>query len=76
LIARTPTEYEAMALAFARDSAALAGVRAKLGRNRLTTPLFDTARITRDLEAAYTGMWERQQAGRAPESFAVPAETS
>jgi predicted O-linked N-acetylglucosamine transferase (SPINDLY family) len=44
-------------------------IREKLLRNRGTTPLFDTMGFTRDLEAAYTMMWERQQQGLPPESF-------
>jgi Tfp pilus assembly protein PilF len=40
-------------------------------RNRDTYPLFDTARFTRHIEAAYTTMWERQQRGERPEAFAV-----
>ena len=56
-------EYEELALALARDPERLAAIKAKLMRNRDTEPLFDTARFTRDLEAAYTTMWERQQAG-------------
>jgi len=37
----------------------------------LTSPLFDGRQIARDLEAAYTRMYERYQAGLPPESFAV-----
>jgi protein O-GlcNAc transferase len=36
-------------------------------------PLFDTARFTANLEAAYRAMWERHQRGLPPESFAVAA---
>jgi len=71
LIAQTPDEYEAMALQLARDPAMLAALRDKLARNRLTQPLFDTARFTRNLERAFTTMWERHQSGQPPEHFAV-----
>jgi protein O-GlcNAc transferase len=73
LIAQTPAEYEAMALRLARDPAALGQLRAKLGGNRLTAPLFDTARFTRDLETAFTSMWARHRRGERPASFAVAA---
>jgi hypothetical protein len=33
--------------------------------------LFDTARFTRNLEMAFLAMWERQQRGEAPTSFAI-----
>jgi predicted O-linked N-acetylglucosamine transferase (SPINDLY family) len=69
-------EYEARALSLARDPAALAAVKAKLARNRETYPLFDTARFTRHLEAAYTTMIERHREGRSPVSFSVGPEAT
>jgi predicted O-linked N-acetylglucosamine transferase (SPINDLY family) len=72
LVASSLVEYEAIALKFAEDSAYRTAIKAKLMRNRGTHPLFDTERFTRHLEAAYTIMWERQQSGLPPESFAVP----
>lgn len=71
LVTDSPAEYEALALALARDPERLAAVKAKLLRNRDTAPLFDTARHTRDLEAAYATMWERREAGLPPASFAI-----
>ncbi|MEI6557131.1 MAG: tetratricopeptide repeat protein [Rhodospirillaceae bacterium] len=56
LIAASPAEYEALALSLALDPVRLGGVRAVLAGNRLTTPLFDTERYTRDLEALYRAM--------------------
>jgi predicted O-linked N-acetylglucosamine transferase (SPINDLY family) len=53
LITRTPEDYEATALALARDPGRLRALREKLAANRATAPLFDTARFTRGLEAAY-----------------------
>jgi protein O-GlcNAc transferase len=53
LIAQSLEDYEAMALALARDPARLKALRAKLAANRA---LFDTARFTRDLEAAFTSL--------------------
>ena len=47
-------DYEALALKLARDPAALQALRERLEQNRATQPLFDTARFTRNLEAAYT----------------------
>ena len=73
LIARSLEEYEALALRLARDRGALAAVREKVVRHRDTYPLFDTARFTRNLEAAYVAMWERYQRGERPRTFAVGA---
>ena len=65
-------DYEALALQLARDPAALARVKAKLAQNRLRMPLFNTDRYRCNLEAAFTGMWDRHQQGKPPESFSVP----
>jgi len=71
LIASSPQDYERLALHLARDRQALSEVRAKLARNRETCALFDTARFTRHIEAAFARMVERSRAGLTPESFAV-----
>jgi predicted O-linked N-acetylglucosamine transferase (SPINDLY family) len=71
LVTGSLEEYEALARDLAGDPRRLAELKAKLARNRDTAPLFDSARFTRHLEAAYVGMWERHQIGLPPESFAV-----
>ena len=71
LVTTSLAEYEDVAQSLANDPARLAALKARLVRNRDTSPLFDTARMTRDLEAAYTAMWERSQSGQPPESFTV-----
>lgn len=73
MITHSLSDYETRAVALARDTSALAAVRAKLARNRDTYPLFDTARFTRHLEAAYMQMMERHRRGEPPASFAVEA---
>jgi predicted O-linked N-acetylglucosamine transferase (SPINDLY family) len=52
LVTQSPEEYEALALALARDPAQLKDLRARLA-NRATTPLFDMAQFARDIEALY-----------------------
>jgi protein O-GlcNAc transferase len=71
LVTKSLAEYEEQALALARNPERLATIKAKLLCNRDTAPLFDTARFTRDLESAYTVMWERTQCGEPPESFSI-----
>jgi predicted O-linked N-acetylglucosamine transferase (SPINDLY family) len=71
LITTSLADYEALALKLAREPSLLASIKAKLSRNRGTHPLFDTARFTHHIEAAYTAMWDRYQRGKAPEAFAV-----
>jgi predicted O-linked N-acetylglucosamine transferase (SPINDLY family) len=71
LVAGSPDEYRALALRLAREPALLTAYRAHLLRARDHAPLFDAARFTRNLEAAYTEMMERRQRGQAPAGFAV-----
>jgi protein O-GlcNAc transferase len=73
LVTENLNDYQALALRLAGDPALLAGLRQKLARNRLTMPLFDTARSRLHIEAAYTTMWEIFQRGEASRAFAVPA---
>jgi len=46
-------DYEAIALRLAGDAVLLKQVQERLASNRLTHPLFDTARFRRHIEAAY-----------------------
>ncbi|HKU45624.1 MAG TPA: hypothetical protein VJQ58_01995, partial [Burkholderiales bacterium] len=70
LVTRNLVEYEALALRLTNRTE-LNAVRGKLARNRLTEPLFDTARFTRNLESAYRRMWEMHERGEAPRSVEV-----
>jgi predicted O-linked N-acetylglucosamine transferase (SPINDLY family) len=63
--------YCELAIALARDPERLQGLRAKLARNRLAAPLFDTARFTHMLESAYRRMWDLWRDGRPAQSFSV-----
>jgi protein O-GlcNAc transferase len=71
LITQSLDEYERLALRLATDAAALADIRAKLARNLPTAPLFDAARTTRQIEAAYLEMAAIYRRGERPRSFAV-----
>jgi predicted O-linked N-acetylglucosamine transferase (SPINDLY family) len=71
LITATPQAYEDLAVELAANSEKLAAIRAKLANNRLTNPLFDTRLFTRHIEAAYTAMYQRYQAGLPPECISV-----
>jgi protein O-GlcNAc transferase len=71
LITTSLADYETLALRLARDPALLLALRQKLARNRATFPLFDTARFTRHVEAAYTTMWKKSRCGEPPCGFAV-----
>jgi predicted O-linked N-acetylglucosamine transferase (SPINDLY family) len=68
LIAPSLEEYEALALKLAHNPSYLASVKDKLARHRDTFPLFNSERSTRQIEAAYTMMWERYQRGEMPKA--------
>jgi len=70
LITTSPEAYEALALQLTREPNRLAGLR-RLLRDRSALPLFDIARYTSDLEAAYTRMWETWRTGRPAEAFSL-----
>jgi protein O-GlcNAc transferase len=71
LVTDSPGGYEALALKLAREPSTLAALKAKLRDNRDLCALFDTARMTRSLETAYTMMWERYQRGLPPATFTI-----
>jgi protein O-GlcNAc transferase len=73
LIANSLDEYEALALDLATDRALLKSYRDHLGRDPVRLPLFDTARTTRHIEAAYEEMIARWSREVMPADFAVLA---
>ena len=60
LITRSPEVYEHRAIEIATNPLELAALKAKVTRNRLTAPLFDTERYARDIEAVYERLLTRQ----------------
>ena len=56
LVTATPQLYEALALELAQNPALLKATKEKLARNRTTTPLFDSERFRKNIEAAYEAM--------------------
>ena len=74
LITTTSEAYEQMAIDLATHPEQLAIIKRKLAENRLSTPLFDTKRFTRHIEAAYAAVYERYQAGLPPAHLYVPNE--
>jgi predicted O-linked N-acetylglucosamine transferase (SPINDLY family) len=76
LITTTLDAYEAKAVELATNHDALMTVKQTLARNRLTAPLFDTARFTGHLEAAYQATYARYQAGLPPAHIHVPPAES
>lgn len=71
LITDSLDEYKCLAIELATKPAKLDDIRKKLIKNRLTTPLFDTERFTRNLEKAYEAMVARHRDGLVPDHFSV-----
>jgi predicted O-linked N-acetylglucosamine transferase (SPINDLY family) len=74
LVTTSLGDYQALALALARDPQRLAALRARLAANLPDAPLFDTDRTRRQVETAYATAWRRRMAGLAPRSFDVPED--
>jgi protein O-GlcNAc transferase len=71
LITTTPEAYEQTAIDLATHPEQLATIKRKLAEYRLTKPLFDTKLFTKNIEAAYTAIYMRHQAGLSPDHFVV-----
>lgn len=71
LVTNSLENYEKLALELATNPGKLRSIKSRLAENRVKCPLFDTARYARDIEAAYTQMWERSQKGKPPQGFEV-----
>jgi predicted O-linked N-acetylglucosamine transferase (SPINDLY family) len=67
LITSTQQQYEQLAIQLSLNPHRLAQIRAKIRDNRLSSPLFDTPRFARSLEAAYVAIHDRYQAGLSPD---------
>jgi predicted O-linked N-acetylglucosamine transferase (SPINDLY family) len=76
LIAPSMASYAELAVALAADAGRLGELRARLGRNRLSAPLFDTQRYARHLESAYEQIHARSQSGLPPASIEIPRATT
>lgn len=73
LVATSPDDYEARAIAFARQPQRLQAVRAALQQARLNSPVFDGRQFARQLEKAFDAMLARHRAGLPPAAMEVPA---
>jgi protein O-GlcNAc transferase len=71
LVTGSLEEYEQVAGALAGDPQRLIVLRQKLERNRAASPLFDLPKSTRNIEAAYTRMWQAWQSRQQPAAFSI-----
>jgi predicted O-linked N-acetylglucosamine transferase (SPINDLY family) len=71
LVTHTEAEYEALAIELATNPIKLKLIKEKLERNQMTTPLFDTPNFTKNIEKAFTMMYERYQADLQPDHIYI-----
>ena len=71
LITTTEEAYKALILELATNGEKLAAVKETLDANRLTHPLFDTKRYTRDFEAGLTAAFDLYFADQEPQDIWV-----
>lgn len=72
LVTTSVADYEALALALARDPLRLGALRARLANELHTSALFDTQRYTRNLEQGFAMAAARHTAGLPPADLDVP----
>ena len=59
LITKTEKEYEALAIDLATNPERLKQIKKRLEKNKFVKPLFDTKLFTKNIESAYTMMYEK-----------------
>jgi predicted O-linked N-acetylglucosamine transferase (SPINDLY family) len=71
LITTNLEDYTKLAINLAKSPQRMQQLCKKLADNRLSQPLFDTPRFTRNLERAYLAMWDIYAAGQPPRAIKV-----
>ncbi|WP_449258216.1 tetratricopeptide repeat protein [Chlorobium limicola] len=71
LVTQSPEAYVRRAVELAENRDELQEIRDRLTANRTTSPVFDTALFTRNIEQAYHRMWDRHLAGLPPDHIVV-----
>jgi predicted O-linked N-acetylglucosamine transferase (SPINDLY family) len=71
LITKTPEEYQSLAIELANNPGRLKLLRAKLAKSKLTSPLFNTALFTENIESGYQAAYDRYHNRLAPDHIYV-----
>ena len=71
LITTTAKEYESLAIELASNPEKLKAIKDKLASNLSTAPLYNTPLFTKNLESAFTEMYERYHQGLEPDHIYV-----
>jgi len=67
LITHSLEEYEALAIDLATNPKKMQAIKDKLASNLTTAPLYNTKLFVKNLESAYTAMYERHHEGLEPD---------
>ena len=67
LITNSLEEYEALAIELATNPEKMQAIKDKLASNLSTAPLYNTKLFVKNLESAYTTMYERHHEGLDPD---------
>ena len=71
LITNSSGEYEALAIELAKNPNKLKTIKEKLLKNLSTAPLYNTELFAKNLELAYTKMYERHRKGLEPDHIYI-----
>ena len=71
LITKNEKEYENLILKLAKDHKKIKEIKNKLKKNRLTKPLFDTKLYAKNIESAYTKIYERYYSNLSTKNFEI-----
>lgn len=71
LITYSVEEYKKKIIEISTDRQKLNVIKNKLKFNKFTTPLFDTAKFTKDIEISYKAVFDRYMRGLEPDHFEV-----
>jgi predicted O-linked N-acetylglucosamine transferase (SPINDLY family) len=71
LITNSSVEYEALAIELAKNPKKLKTIKEKLLKNLSTAPLYNTELFAKNLELAYTKMYERHLKGLEPDHIYI-----
>ena len=74
LVTTTEADYEALIIQLASNPEGLTAIKDKLATNRLTQPLFDTNRYTRNFERGLQKVYDLYFAGETPQDVWVDDE--
>ena len=76
LVARDADDYVRIAKELAASPEQLESLKERIREGARSSPLFDSARYTKNLEALYRVMWKRYTAGLAPAAIDVNGEVA